>query len=333
MNICIRADGGNFIGMGHVMRTLVLAIELSGNHTVFYACKVDTPLTEKYKAGINKIKKEGFVVVEIHEETLYDDIVKIKADCILTDSYDVDEEYFNILKAHFKLTGCIYDTNATNMHFNVDFFINPDAYAKELKYVVNSTTKMLIGSDFVILREGFLKCKPKGVKEKITNILITLGGSDYNNLTEKILKSIFKLKEYTFHIIVGPAFKYKDRLFEYRSDKIKIYYDINNMQDVMVECDVAISACGTTLYELMYCGVPIIGIIAAANQIIEAEAMEKIGAIIISNELELRQHILQLTTNKRVKMNYIGKDLVDGMGCKRIVSIMENLYNIKNISR
>lgn len=331
MNICIRADGGNFIGMGHIIRTLVLANELSKNHTVFYACKVDTPLSEKYRSGIEKIKKNGFDVVEIHEETLYDDIVKIQADCILTDTYDVEEEYFNILKSHFNLSGCIYDANATGVHFNVDFFINPDIYAKEIKYKVNSNATILLGSDFVILRDEFLKCKPKGINKKINNILITLGGSDYNNLTEKILQSIVKLKEYTFHVIIGPAFKYKDRLFEYSSEKIKMYYDINNMEELMLQCDLAISACGTTLYELMYCGIPTIGIIAAPNQNIEAEAMEKIGAIKILNEFNLLKGFLQLNTKERVKMNCIGKSLVDGMGCKRIVNTIENLYNIKNI--
>ncbi len=52
MKIAIRADGGAKIGMGHIMRTLVLAKELSKNHDVFYICRVDNPLSEKYRIGI-----------------------------------------------------------------------------------------------------------------------------------------------------------------------------------------------------------------------------------------------------------------------------------------
>ena len=37
--ILIRADGGKNIGLGHIMRTLVLAKELERECEVFYICK------------------------------------------------------------------------------------------------------------------------------------------------------------------------------------------------------------------------------------------------------------------------------------------------------
>ena len=40
MKIAIRADGGSKIGMGHIMRTLVLAKELAKTNDVFYICRI-----------------------------------------------------------------------------------------------------------------------------------------------------------------------------------------------------------------------------------------------------------------------------------------------------
>jgi spore coat polysaccharide biosynthesis predicted glycosyltransferase SpsG len=49
MKIAIRADGGSQIGMGHIMRTLVLAKELNkyDDIEVFYICSIE----EEYFGG------------------------------------------------------------------------------------------------------------------------------------------------------------------------------------------------------------------------------------------------------------------------------------------
>lgn len=90
MKIAIRADGGNKIGMGHIMRTLVLAKELAKTNYVFYICRDDNPLSDKYKSGIEKINGEGFNIITIDESNILDKLKDISADCLITDSYDVE---------------------------------------------------------------------------------------------------------------------------------------------------------------------------------------------------------------------------------------------------
>ncbi|WP_252255064.1 UDP-2,4-diacetamido-2,4,6-trideoxy-beta-L-altropyranose hydrolase [Clostridium sp. ZBS12] len=332
MKVCIRVDGGKTIGMGHVIRMIVLAEKLRKNSIkVFFVCKTSKLLYDKYKAGIAKIKKNGFEVVLLDEDHMYEEIKKIEADVIITDSYDVDEEYFNILKTCFDISGCIYDTDTNNMHFNVDFFINPDIYARELKYDLNSNTETLLGTDYVILRKNFLKHKPKSVKRIPKDIIITLGGSDCCDIMEKVLKSVTILNQYTFHVIVGAAFKYKERLLKYESYRMKFYYNIDNIEDIMMKCDIAISACGTTLYELMYCGIPTLGMVIAENQVVQAKAMEKVGAVKITNIENITTDILNLTFEERVKMRSIGNSLVDGMGSKKIIDRIIEICSDKNM--
>ena len=91
MKIAIRADGGSQIGMGHIMRTLVLAKELAKINEVFYICRIDQKdtckntnwdfrienISDKYKKGIEKIISEGFNVCFVRENYLVDDIGKI----------------------------------------------------------------------------------------------------------------------------------------------------------------------------------------------------------------------------------------------------------------
>lgn len=112
-------------------------------------------LPSRYKPGIDKIKSEGFTVLTINEDKFIKELCKVKADCLITDSYDVNEEYFNLTKDMFKVTGYIDDTNL--YYFNVDFIINQNIGAEELSYKVNKDTKLFLGTNYTMLREEFRK--------------------------------------------------------------------------------------------------------------------------------------------------------------------------------
>ncbi|MCB2293973.1 UDP-2,4-diacetamido-2,4,6-trideoxy-beta-L-altropyranose hydrolase [Clostridium algoriphilum] len=278
MKIAIRADGGSVIGMGHIMRTLVLARELAKANTVFYVCRKDKPLTEKYINGINKVRKEGFEVILINEDNVIDELANINADCLITDSYDVDEDYFDETKDMFSKTGYIDDINA--FFYNVDFVVNQNVTALNYKYKCNKDTALLLGTDYVMLRDEFRECEPNKIKTDVKDILITMGGADPANFTFKLLKYIKDL-DYNFHVVIGPSFSKVDEIKEEikNKDNIKLYFNVN-MVEMMKICDIAITAAGSTLYELGALGVPTLGVILADNQVDVAKEMHKNGYMI-----------------------------------------------------
>lgn len=335
MDICIRADGGSTIGMGHVMRTLVLAKELKKKkNNVFYACRISKYLEDKYKAGIDLIKYNGFNVITIDENKLKEQIIeKVKADCIITDSYDVDEEYFNSLRKRFFISGCIFDTDCVYINkFNVDFFINPDLYAIKDMYKTINCSNILLGADYIILREEFLsKNKQYIVQPNIKNVFLTLGGGNCFNPMSNVLEYIEDLKQFNFYIILGNGFKDKQFIInKYREfTNIKFMSDIKNMSDIMIKCDLAISSCSTTLYELMYLGIPTIGLITAKNQNIMGDYLKKTDIVKVSEINNIRESILNLNFNIRSKMSSKSRKIIDGIGVTRIANNIINLYENK----
>jgi spore coat polysaccharide biosynthesis predicted glycosyltransferase SpsG len=95
----------------------------------------------------------------------------------------------------------------------------------------------------------------------------------------------------------------------------------------MQECDMAISACGSTLYELDACDVPTLEIIIADNQQGIAEKIDKMG--IIKNlgwyhKISEDTFINVLTENYRLRKTMIEKEkgLVDGKGAQTIAKIL-----------
>lgn len=130
-------------------------------------------LSSRYKPGIDKVKSEGFTVLAINEDKFIKELCKVKADCLITDSYDVNEEYFNLTRDMFKVTGYIDDMNL--YYFNVDFIINQNIGAEELSYKVNKDTKLFLGTNYTMLREEFRKNPKKHIKKEVQDVMITVG--------------------------------------------------------------------------------------------------------------------------------------------------------------
>ena len=306
MNIGIKTNGSSTIGMGHIMRTLVLAKTLSRYNKVFYICKAD----EEFKIGREMIISSNY--------NIYNN-VDVCGDILITDSYEVNKEYFQNAKKYFKYQVYIDDLNL--FYHPVDLLINSNINAEELNY---TEPHLLMGTKYALLREEFLNCSPKVVKEKVTDILITMGGSDPHDLTIKILHKITQLN-YHFHVVVGPAFKNKESLYSQKYSNVTLYENAN-IKALMECCDIAISASGSTLYELSACGTPSLGIVVAENQRGAANKFNKLEMIknlgdynkISWSLLKSEINSLCQDFNRRKKISKTMQQLVDGLGSKRI---------------
>lgn len=345
MKIFIRSDGGKDIGLGHVMRMLVLADELRKSSEVIFIC-TDTP-NNKFEAGIRKINESNFKVVKIRELNYVDEIINIQKkynmDLLITDSYNVDEEYFIKLKQYFKVTGYVDDVNKCKM--DVDFIINQNINAFDLNYdkTVNDNTKLFLGTKYSMLREEFRKSfKNKFINKEVKNILLTLGGMDNNYNTLKILDKIADCRK-AIHVVIGSAFSQElvKKINNMKKIHKNIYtYENANMSKLMLKCDIAISACGSTLYELCAMRIPAIGIILADNQKYVAEKMKSLGLLfecfIIENinNINLSSILEVLIENNTIRDNIIKKqrNLVDLYGVENLVNAINEILKEKALT-
>lgn len=303
-SIAIRAEGGRTIGMGHIMRTLVLANELRKYFYVFYICKED--YNNNYLAGREKILEENFAVITLNEENFYNELKNINAHCVITDSYDVNEEYFNITKKYFSKTGYIDDLNLYN--FNVDFIINQNINGTEHRYNTNETTKLFLGTKYLMVREEFTRSFTRKIKG-IENILITTGGSDEKHLSLKLTESLSSTN-YNLYVVLGSAFnedlKSSLKNLEKHNSNLTTYEN-PSMSKLMRDCDLAISTCGSTLYELCLWKTPTLGLIVAENQRAVGETMNKLGLIKIVEDyndiLDYLNYISDINVRNKIVKN------------------------------
>lgn len=332
MNIFIRADGGENIGLGHIMRMLVLADELRKSNEVFFVC-----INKKeFMPGIELIKINNYKVILIREENTLLDIVKYakeyEAHMLITDSYAVDEYYFDFLKQHFAVTGYIDDINKCRM--NVDFIINQNINAKDMKY--KGVKNLFLGPDYCMLRKEFRNRKTAKVNKKVENILLTLGGMDDEYNTVKLLNILVKT-DINIHITIGKA--YKDelinslRIFEKNNSKVHLHENAN-MSELMLNSDIAITGCGSTLYELAAMNVPAIGIVLAENQREVARKMKDENIIYDFfdvkevDEEDLLIKINELINNYEIRNGIVKsqKNIVNPLGIYKLVNKIEEKF-------
>lgn len=321
----IRADGGTGIGMGHIMRTLVLADLLKQHVDIIYVCNKD------YITGIQFLREKGYDVLSFMKDNLLEELISIEAACLLTDNYEIDQDYVSKVRNHFKVVGYI-DDNAL-LTYEADFILNQNFGAQYIDYNVNNDCELFLGSEYLLVREAFRNKSIKTVRNGVKQVLITVGGSDDLNLMSKLLQMVWDM-DFKFNIVVGPMFPYEqDMIIKYGGLKNIVIHKQPDMTILMLECDMAISSCGSTLYELGLLGIPTIGISIADNQIPLANRMHSEGLIEYVGEINtlkagiLRENLLELAKDygKRNTMNRLNQEMFNARGAERAA---KRIYNM-----
>jgi len=198
--IIFRADGGSSIGMGHFTRTLALA-EMLNEH---FNCIFSTRQPTEYQ--IAEIEKICHGRIDLAEDDAHFEqfLTHLKGkEIVVLDNYYFTTDYQKAIKAKGCKLVCIDDMH--DKHYVADVVIN-HALSEKKYFSVENYTKLFLGLEYALIRKEFFT---KYKESKIDNsILISIGGSDFNNLTQNILSFFISLKispKYKLFVVVGNA--------------------------------------------------------------------------------------------------------------------------------
>jgi UDP-2,4-diacetamido-2,4,6-trideoxy-beta-L-altropyranose hydrolase len=322
MKVAIRADGGHELGYGHLVRTSVLAKELRENsHKVTYVTKTPEPLKE--------ITEENFATESIEDEEDFIDFLENKEiDCVVTDHYEIGTNIQEKIRDRCETYLAISDD--TRFKFCCDILVNNNIYAQGLEYEFSRVnTEKLLGTDYILLRKEFQKVtiEDRELKEEIDSALIMMGGGDPNSFTPEVM-GILSEHDFMKTVIIGPGFDNKEEIRNIASENrsFELKENPDNIAEIMAESDIAVSATGTSVYELIATETPFIGIPQTANQetVAESISQEKLG--IISEEDELEEKILEIISDNELRKNIqkTQRNRIDGKGAKRVLNHLSN---------
>ncbi len=119
--------------------------------------------------------------------------------------------------------------------------------------------ELLVGWEYVILRKEFLKQYPKP-NNTIPNILVSMGGTDNNDMTQFVVDALGKInKPFSATIILGPGYLFEENLKNILHSlliKYSIHHNPINIAEIMSKANLAIISFGQTAYELTVLKVP-----------------------------------------------------------------------------
>ncbi|TGY97662.1 UDP-2,4-diacetamido-2,4,6-trideoxy-beta-L-altropyranose hydrolase [Petralouisia muris] len=338
--ILFRADGNAAIGAGHVMRCLSIGAAARELEIECVYVTAD-PSFEKM------IQEKGFSCMVMN--TLYSDmdsewaalehiLNQYQPDTVFVDSYYVTSEYLKRLKQYGKT---VYLDDVLAFPYPADILINYNIYAKrgdyESLYSGENVTmpRLLLGTKYVPLRKEFQLSEVLPVREPMENILVSVGGADPEHMALKFLNCFIQDRELAgrcqFHFILNSLEPDKEEIKEIaaRHPWIVLHENVQRMSELMLKSDLAVSAAGSTLYELSACGVPAITYVLADNQILGAAEFEAQGIMINAGDCRKKPDFLAgvcrelkrlaADCGRRKDMAEKGRKAMDAAGAERIV--------------
>lgn len=336
--ILFRADGNIKIGMGHIMRCLSIAdtFRRNGKDCTFVLADIsmqDIISARKYKTVI---LGSDYQYMDEEIEKLKAVIKKMTPDMVIIDSYFVTKQYLECVKSMARL---IYIDDLGAFAYPTDILINYNAYSSDIDYKSMylkesvSYPAALLGVKYAPLRECFKNISAKNQNKKCKNILISTGGSDLIHLAVDFAKFMKGNKDTVdYHLLVGSMNpdKQEIHLLAGEISNLHIHFNVVDMKTLISSCDLAVTAAGSTMYEICACGVPMITYIIADNQIPGAKAFGRMGLAVSCGDFrresnpgrKIYEGIGGLSKNymQRVNMGKRMQRLVDGHGADRIVS-------------
>ena len=350
MKVIIRVDASLKMGTGHVMRCLTLAQVLKENGgDVEFICR-------KHEGNlIDKIHSSEFAVHELRlcEEIEFDnklahshwlgatqqqdaddciDILKVeKTNWLIVDHYALDEQWQKKLKPYYKKIMVIDDLADRKHQCDILLDQNFGRSSKDYEILTLKSTKLLMGPKYALLRPEFEKLRQYSLdrrkKANFKSLLINMGGTDPDNITEKVIEKLQAAnlpKNVIITIVMGKTAPHLQSVKRCASElpyysEVKV--DIDNMAEIMANADIAIGASGSTTWERCCLGVPTLQLITAYNQEFIAQKLDKINAIKLVNIDELVKNL----ENFQYWMKAIGENaskVTNGSGSRAVLAYL-----------
>jgi spore coat polysaccharide biosynthesis predicted glycosyltransferase SpsG/CMP-N-acetylneuraminic acid synthetase len=244
------------IGMGHAYRAQQIAHEIT-NHEVTFVCTRESDLAEQV------IAQNGYTVVRQGAEPLEETVLALSPHLVVNDFLDTGAGYVRALRTA--------GARVTNFEDLGPGAADADLVINELFLHPDPPANHRVGHEFFCVRDEFLQAVPKPFADRVTDVLVTFGGADSEDLTSRTLTAIWeeaKRRGIRLHVVTGPGYAHSPRLTalvdRLGSPLLSRANGTKRMSDFMARADAAFSSSGRTLFELATLRVPTI--VMACNE-------------------------------------------------------------------
>lgn len=363
MNILFRVDSATHIGTGHVMRCLTLANALSkqgakcqfvcrafnghlapaiqeAGHTIhLIACNQDaifsSPNPQHKPPHANWLDTSWQNDFEQTQKQLKNQVF----DWLVIDHYALDSRWEKQARVFAKKIMVIDDLADRKHDCELLLDQNLGRQADDYQGFVPNHCQLLIGPQYALLRPEFAQWRECSLKRRqkpeLKTLLISLGGTDSNNVTGQVLEALHSAKlpkDIKVNVIMGQAAPYLSDVKKQAkalSWQTQVLVNVSNMAELMANADLAIGAAGSSSWERCCLGLPTIMLILAENQKGIAKALANKKAALLVHEGALENIVDELqrfnTDEFRHQCIACASVITDGQGVGVVSRVMVDI--------
>lgn len=367
MDVVIRADASFSIGSGHIRRCLAIAAELGRQGaTVRFICrnheghmgdlivqcgyplallpppkrayelKADDPLHAKW-LGVEWVRDA--------QETI-ENILPDKVDWLIVDHYAIDSRWLKELRPYTNKILVIDDL--ADRHLDCDWLLD-QTYGRvpeDYRLITPDHCRLLLGPRHALLRPEFLRLRPLALDKRrqfdgvVRRILVFMGGIDEFNITGKILESLALVSWKgcpVVEVVLGQNAPHvtplKEQVEQYPF-QTNVLINVCNMEELMMEADLAFGGAGIASWERCCLGLPTFAVGLAENQRHNLRNLDNAQVhISLGNAEEISPHDvaeqieeLLVNTEKMKQLSRRSFSMCDGTGTGRLGLIINPLF-------
>lgn len=361
VTVAFRTDASIQIGTGHVMRCLTLADALRERGAKCrFVCRehpgnlLDLIRERGYKALALPIDiRASRESLTAHTAWLGADVAtdaqetraalaKKPVDWLIVDHYGVDARWERQLRAACKKL-MVVDDLADRPH-DCDLLLDQNLGRSIQDYapLVPGNSTVLAGPKYALLRPEFASQRPYSLarrgKAELQHVLITMGGVDKDNATEKVLDALYENRllpsNCRITVVMGQHAPWREKVRAKAARlpwSVEVAVNVRDMAKIMADSDLVIGAAGSTSWERCCLGVPSMVFVLATNQKAIAQNLDRLGAAKMTNpqvfKVDLKE-FLQIcisVPSTLTNMSLLAASVTEGTGC---TSVCEALFQL-----
>ncbi|MBF0127019.1 MAG: UDP-2,4-diacetamido-2,4,6-trideoxy-beta-L-altropyranose hydrolase [Magnetococcales bacterium] len=331
MNVVLRTDASVTIGGGHAMRCLTLAgAMVAQGHRVAFACRAGSrevvPGLAGGACGVMTLPAELPIEAEPQAMAAF---WPEGCDLLVVDHYGRDARFETPCRGWAKKI-LVIDDLADRPH-DCDWLLDHTLGRRDSCYagLTPAGCRMLLGTDHLLLRPAFARHRcatlARRRERRSGRLLVTLGMTDANNVTARVLDGIVRAQvDAEVDVVLGRSAPFVDAVrqqAENMSRKVTLHVDAGRMHQLMGAADLAIGAGGTSAWERCCLGLPTLTLILADNQKLVTSALSEANAALPCDTDNLPRLLGDLWRDSQGlrRMGEAAARLCDGLGAPRSV--------------
>lgn len=304
VSLWLRAEASAGIGLGHLMRMVALAqaARSCGSQATFVLDRDSIAAQIPSRFGFPAVPFDRWV----HR--------MLPGQAVVFDGYGFGPTHHRDAAERGAVVVAMDDFGSGR--FDVDLLVNQNLVA-DLQVDVPPRARVLVGPRFALIREEFLRQRRTRATAG-SRLLVSLGGTDTQRLAGTVVRAALGVNRFEeIVLLAGPGA---------RPDVpagIQIVVDPPSVADVFATVDVAISAAGSTTWELLCCGVPTALIQTEENQRhIAGPVALRDAAIFLGTGGDIDLDAMGRLTDPSVRRRLVRRalDMVDGLGAHRVLT-------------